>query len=101
MSAKVGKVVQIIGPVVDVSFPGEKKLPNILEALIVKRPGGDLILECQQHIGEDTIRTVSMDSTEGLARGTETMALTWMPTSKGFADVREALRELLGRLVGA
>ncbi|MDZ4823235.1 MAG: F0F1 ATP synthase subunit beta [Flavobacteriales bacterium] len=69
MSQNTGKVAQIIGPVVDVAFPSGQKLPNILDALVVKRPGGDLILECQQHIGEDTVRTVAMDATEGLQRG--------------------------------
>ncbi len=71
MSQLTGKVAQIIGPVVDVSFPGGQKLPNILDALVVKRPGGDLILECQQHIGEDTVRTIAMDATEGLQRGAD------------------------------
>lgn len=71
MSQNIGKVVQIIGPVVDVSFPAGQKLPNILDALVVKRPGGDLVLECQQHIGEDTVRAIAMDATEGLQRGAE------------------------------
>ena len=54
-----GKVVQIIGPVVDVRFEGANvKLPNILDALEVTRPDGvNVVLECQQHTGEDTIRT--------------------------------------------
>lgn len=68
-----GKISQIIGAVVDVSFQEEgAKLPNILDALEVTRPDGvNVILECQQHIGEDTIRTIAMDSTDGLSRGTE------------------------------
>ncbi len=74
MSQNIGKVVQIIGPVVDVSFPAGQKLPNILDALVVKRPGGDLVLECQQHIGEDTVRAIAMDATEGLQRGAEVIA---------------------------
>ncbi len=74
MSQNIGKVVQIIGPVVDVSFPAGQKLPNILDALIIKRPGGDLVLECQQHVGEDTVRTIAMDATEGLQRGAEVIA---------------------------
>ena len=68
MSQNTGKVAQIIGPVVDVSFPAGQKLPNILDAMVIKRPGGDLILECQQHIGEDTVRAIAMDATEGLTR---------------------------------
>jgi F-type H+-transporting ATPase subunit beta len=74
MSQNTGKVAQIIGPVVDISFPAGQKLPNILDALVIKRPGGDLILECQQHIGEDTVRAIAMDATEGLQRGQEVFA---------------------------
>lgn len=68
-----GKISQIIGAVVDVSFHEEGvKLPNILDALEVTRPDGvTVVLECQQHIGEDTVRTIAMDSTDGLSRGTE------------------------------
>ncbi|MBS1764421.1 MAG: F0F1 ATP synthase subunit beta [Bacteroidetes bacterium] len=71
-----GKITQVIGPVVDVSFEGESsKLPHILEALEIKRPDGTaLVLECQQHIGEDTVRAISMDSTDGLVRGMEVIA---------------------------
>ncbi len=85
MSQNIGKVVQIIGPVVDVSFPSGQKLPQILDALIVKRPEGDIILECQKHIGEDTVRTVAMEATEGLQRGAEvhsTGANITMPTGE-------------------
>jgi F-type H+-transporting ATPase subunit beta len=75
MSVK-GKILQVIGPVVDVVFEEEKQLPEIYEALEVKREGkNNLILECQQHIGEKTIRTVAMDSTDGLQRGIEVEAL--------------------------
>ncbi|MEQ9285600.1 MAG: F0F1 ATP synthase subunit beta [Cyclobacteriaceae bacterium] len=71
--ANIGKVTQVIGPVVDVSFEAEgSKIPNILDALYVTRPDGQkIVLECQQHLGEDRIRTVAMDSTEGLLRGME------------------------------
>jgi len=69
--ASIGKIKQIIGPVVDVSFAGSE-LPKIYNALEVKRETGEtLILEVQQHLGEDSVRTVSMDSTEGLTRGME------------------------------
>ena len=74
MAQNVGKIAQIIGPVVDIAFPAGQKLPNILDALVIKRPGGDLILECQQHIGEDTVRAIAMDATEGLQRGEEVHA---------------------------
>jgi len=75
MSQNIGKISQVIGPVVDVSFHGDVELPNILDALVVTRDNGEeLILECQQHIGEDTVRTISMDSTEGLRRGLSVLA---------------------------
>jgi F-type H+-transporting ATPase subunit beta len=71
--ANIGQVKQVIGPVVDVSFSGEgSKLPNILNALEIKRSNGEtLVLEVQQHLGEDSVRTIAMDSTEGLVRGEE------------------------------
>ncbi|MBA2407396.1 MAG: F0F1 ATP synthase subunit beta [Chitinophagales bacterium] len=67
----IGKIKQIIGPVVDVSFEAEgSQLPDILNALEVTRENGQkVILEVQQHLGEDSARTVAMDSTEGLMRG--------------------------------
>jgi F-type H+-transporting ATPase subunit beta len=69
-----GKIVQIIGPVVDVEFPGGE-LPDILNALEIERTTtnaseGKLIVEVQQHLGEDRVRAVAMDSTDGLSRGT-------------------------------
>src|SRR5687768_5583661 len=69
----VGTIKQIIGPVVDVSFAGENsKIPDILSALEITRPGGEkVILEVQQHLGEDSVRAVAMDSTDGLMRGME------------------------------
>ena len=71
--ANKGKVTQVIGPVVDVSFNAEgAKLPSILDALKVVRPdGATVILEVQQHLGEDTVRTIAMEATDGLQRGTE------------------------------
>ena len=76
MSNIVGKVSQIIGPVIDVIFENsEKNLPNIYDSLEITKDNGEkLILECQQHIGEDTVRTISMDSTDGISRGTEVTA---------------------------
>lgn len=70
--ANIGKIVQVIGPVVDVSFTSDEKLPNILDALSVTRSDGQkIVLECQQHLGEDRVRTIAMDSSEGLVRGME------------------------------
>ncbi|RYD57549.1 MAG: F0F1 ATP synthase subunit beta [Sphingobacteriales bacterium] len=66
----VGKIKQIIGPVVDVYFSAESKLPEIYNALELTRPNGDkLVMEVQQHLGEDSVRCVAMDGTEGLVRG--------------------------------
>ena len=67
MSKNTGRVSQIIGPVVDVTFENnESGLPNIYDSLEITRENGDkLILECQQHIGEDTVRSISMESTDG------------------------------------
>jgi len=69
--ANTGQVKQVIGPVVDVSFSAEGSiLPEIFNALEIERPGSDtLVLEVQQHLGEDGIRAVAMDSTDGLVRG--------------------------------
>jgi F-type H+-transporting ATPase subunit beta len=65
-----GKIAQIIGPVVDVEFTSESELPRIYDALeITKKDGSKIILEVQQHVGEDTVRTIAMDSTDGLSRG--------------------------------
>lgn len=76
MAKQSGKIAQVIGPVVDVHFDLEGgKLPEILDALeIVRQNGQKLILEVQQHVGEDTVRTVAMDSTDGLCRGMEVIA---------------------------
>ncbi len=75
MASNTGKVVQIIGPVVDVHFADEQSLPNIHDAMeITREDGSKLVLECQQHIGEDTVRTIAMDATDGLARGTEVVS---------------------------
>ncbi|MCF8223679.1 MAG: F0F1 ATP synthase subunit beta [Bacteroidales bacterium] len=76
MSENTGVISQVIGPVVDVSFSGEgAELPNIYDALEIKRDDGSvLIVECQQGIGENTVRTIAMDSTDGLRRGMEVIA---------------------------
>ncbi|WP_460673620.1 F0F1 ATP synthase subunit beta [Larkinella ripae] len=84
-----GRVTQVIGPVVDVSFEGEgSRLPAILDALeVTKANGQKVILECQQHLGEDRVRTISMDATEGLERGMTVVHLgnqITMPTGDGI-----------------
>lgn len=72
-----GEIIQVIGPVVDVSFEKSgSELPNILDALEIKREGNkSLIVEVAQHIGEHTVRTIAMDSTDGLHRGMEVVIL--------------------------
>ena len=76
MVKSIGKVSQIIGPVVDVEFSGENNsLPKIYDALEIKKEDGSiLVLEVQSHIGEETVRTISMDSTDGLSRGADAIA---------------------------
>ena len=76
MSKNTGKVSQVIGPVVDVTFNNsELGLPDIYDSLEITKESGDkLILECQQHIGEDTVRAISMETTDGVSRGTEVIA---------------------------
>ena len=75
MSSLIGRISQVIGPVVDVYFEGKDidsalLLPSIHDALTIQREDGRILyLEVQQHIGEDTVRTVAMESTDGLRRG--------------------------------
>ena len=96
--ANTGHIKQVIGPVVDVSFSGENStLPDILNALEVKKENGEnLILEVQRHLGEDSVRAISMDSTEGLTRGlvvTDMGRAIAMPTG-------EAIKGRLFNVVG-
>lgn len=74
MTANKGQIVQVIGAVVDVAFP-EGKLPNIFNALEihnVNNPNApDLIVEVAQHLGDNVVRTIAMDATDGLVRGME------------------------------
>ena len=73
---KYGHIVQIIGPVIDVAFDDESQLPNLLDALEIVKDNGDKILtEVQQDIGENTMRTIAMDSTDGLRRGMKVRCL--------------------------
>lgn len=76
MAKNIGKIVQIIGPVIDVEFSGEGvELPEIYEALEIDRGEGNiLVVECEQHIGEHMVRTIAMDSTDGLHRGMEVVS---------------------------
>ena len=75
MAKITGKVAQIIGPVIDVEFKSGADLPKIYDSLEITREDGTiLVLEVQSHIGENTVRSVSMDSTDGMSRGMEVVA---------------------------
>ena len=101
MAITKGEIIQIIGPVVDVSFEKSgTELPNIHDALEIERTDGStLIIECQQHIGEHTIRAISMDSTDGLQRGMDvvtTGSAIKMPVGD---DVRGRLLNVVGKSI--
>ena len=83
MAKSKGKVTQVIGAVVDVRFEGE--LPAILNALTTDNNGKKLVLEVAQHLGEDTVRTIAMDASEGLVRGQEVVD-TGAPISVPVGD---------------
>jgi F-type H+-transporting ATPase subunit beta len=86
--ASVGKIKQIIGAVVDVHFANDNALPDIYNALeLTKQDGSKLVLEVQQHLGEDSVRTIAMEGTEGLVRGmavTDTGKPIAMPVGAGI-----------------
>jgi F-type H+-transporting ATPase subunit beta len=99
--ANIGRITQVIGPVVDVAFdePGTK-LPNILDAMeVTKGDGTRVVLECQQHLGEDRVRTISMEGTEGLVRGmrvTDSGAPIQMPIGD---DIKGRLFNVIGEAI--
>ena len=86
----VGKITQVLGAVVDVQFDGD--LPAILNALHTQNQGKLLVLEVAQHLGENTVRTIAMDTTDGLVRGLEV-------TDTGNAITVPVGREVLGRII--
>src|SRR3954463_7079091 len=86
----VGKVTQVLGAVVDVQFDGD--LPAILNALTVDNQGKKLVLEVAQHLGENTVRTIAMDTTDGMVRGQEA-------TDTGAAITVPVGPETLGRII--
>jgi len=96
MAEKKGKIISVIGPVVDIEFE-EGHLPDILYAIRIPRTTtegveDELIVEVQQHLGEDTVRSVAMDSTDGLVRGMDAFD-TGEPISVPVGP------ETLGRLI--
>lgn len=90
MEKNIGKIVQVIGPVVDIRF-SEENLPELLNAIEINRGEDRIIVEVAQHIGDDTVRCVAMDTTDGLVRGMEAVN-----TGKPIAV--PVGRETLGRL---
>ncbi|MFZ5973576.1 MAG: F0F1 ATP synthase subunit beta [Bacteroidota bacterium] len=99
--ANFGKITQVIGPVVDVAFDeAGSKLPNILDSLTVTKTDGTVVvLECQQHLGEDRVRTIAMDGTEGLVRGmkvTDIGAPIQMPIGE---DIKGRLFNVVGQAI--
>src|SRR5438309_10536689 len=83
MANKTGRISQVIGAVVDVHFEGD--LPPILNALETENQGKRLVLEVAQHLGESTVRTVAMDSSEGLVRGQQVID-TGLPIAVPVGD---------------
>ena len=103
MTQITGHISQIIGPVIDVFFDtkgldAEKVLPKIYDALKVKRPNGEeMIIEVQQHIGEDTVRCVAMDNTDGLQRGMEVVPLGSPITMPAGEQIKGRMLNVIGR----
>lgn len=89
--ANVGKIVQIVGAVLDVKFDSEQSLPNLLNALVIKLGDKEIVAEVAQHIGDDTVRCIAMSATDGLVRGMEVVD-TGEPISVPVGD------ETLGRI---
>jgi F-type H+-transporting ATPase subunit beta len=100
MALASGNIVRIIGPVIDVRFANENDIPNILDALEIRRDSGEtLILECQQDIGENTVRCIAMDSTDGLRRGM-TVTSTGRPITMPIGeDIKGRLFNVVGEAI--
>ncbi len=96
----IGRIAQIIGPVVDVVFDNEKDLPKIYDALVIERENGEkVVFEVQQATGENTVRTVAMDSTDGLRRGMEVIN-TGKPISMPTGEnIRGRLFNVIGESI--
>lgn len=90
MPEKIGKVVQVIGPVIDIKFDTDS-LPNLYNSIIIKMGDHDLVAEIEQHVGDDIVRAISMEATEGLKRGMDAID-TGAPISVPVGE------EVLGRL---
>lgn len=98
MSKKEGKIIQVIGPVIDVSFEHiSGDLPNILDAIHIERPDGNVLTaEIQQHIGENTVRAIAMDTTDGLHRGMKVVATGEAITMPIGEQIKGRLMNVIG-----
>lgn len=90
MATNIGKIVQVIGPIVDIRF-SEENLPNLLNAIEIDNNGNKLVVEVAQHIGDDTVRCIAMGATDGLKRGTDAV-------DTGESIAVPVGKETLGRL---
>ncbi|MDR3595489.1 F0F1 ATP synthase subunit beta [Clostridium sp.] len=90
MPGKMGKVVQVIGPVIDIKFDSDS-LPDLYNAIVIKAGDHELVAEVEQHVGDDIVRTIAMSATEGLKRGMDAVD-TGAPISVPVGQ------EVLGRL---
>ena len=97
-----GRISQIIGPVIDVVFDtagkkAEDVLPKIHDALdVIREDGSKLVVEVQQHIGEDTVRTVAMDNTDGLKRGLEVIQTGSPITMPSGSQIKGRMMNVIG-----
>src|ERR1700704_4363532 len=97
MANSVGRITQVIGAVVDVQF--DEHLPAILNALETTNQGNRLVLEVAQHLGESTVRTVAMDTSDGLGRGREGTgrAAGWQGAQRGAGGAARRCRPRASR----
>ncbi|TWP23301.1 F0F1 ATP synthase subunit beta [Apibacter muscae] len=98
---KKGKISQVIGPVIDVIFDEVEQLPNIYDAIEVVRDNeeGNLVLEVEQHIGQDTVRCIAMDATDGLSRGQEVISTEKPITMPIGEEVNGRLFNVIGKAI--
>ncbi len=102
MSGLIGKISQIVGPVVDVHFDlsDGSELPRIHDSLNIKRPNGKIVVvEVQQHIGEDTVRTVAMDTTDGLRRGMDAVSTDSPISMPVGSQIRGRVMNVVGETI--
>lgn len=100
MANNSGKIAQIIGPVIDVIFENVEELPKIYDSLeVVRENDTNLVLEVEQHIGEDTLRCISMDSTDGLQRGQKVIATGNPITMPVGEEIKGRLFNVVGNAI--